>query len=405
MSDLDLCNPDEQPAEKFEEGLAGTKTRQMHLEVLGIDIPPARCVTHLKNQLIPPQIAEGLKKLNEELKVYKKEEVPVVPEGEQPVVETAAETKKRIETVRAKHKDRVAEIYAEIAKTSIRISNDAPIAVATICNHSLREIINHAIQQTIAADRKIVEVHHIHSGSVKSLLTYPIWRNLPTIINYDAAYEDGLKKDRSTQNKTIKEEREVRKKEREEREKDGEKIEKLRKPRDPKKSDSSKEVSETTFITYVDKAFKRIRDDEQNKGMRVSYRIREYCSDLIHDLIIRLANIAKIIVQDVSGVRTLNADHIISIVKLFMIDEGKTADEFKKIDDVMRGKLADYKEHAQKEKLGKEEKMTDDEKMEKTAKKKLDDIKRKERELENAKTRAVELAAKAKKLQEDLSAK
>ena len=320
---------EEVPVETPSDSTDRKERKRTFVDVLGIQIPHARCETHLRNQLNP--IIGNMKTLTRQLEQAK---IAYKAGGEM-----------------AADKAIVLDLQSKIASISIRIANDTSVAVASVCDYALREIRAHAIKQTVAADRKIVEIAFIHDGAVHELLTYPIWRNLPVVRNYDPDREEELRKLRIAKSRVRH---------------DVEGVADAA-PVDPDDVDSDPGPDQedavvpagavaddqsddgigpsTSFINYVDSIFRLSKEDEVIQGVRISKRIRKYCSDLVCELIVRIADISKIIVRDISDVRTLNSKHVMSAIKILMVNEGRTLGDVDLMRSFIDDKVTRYHEH------------------------------------------------------------
>jgi hypothetical protein len=349
--------------------------------ILGVDVSQARCATHLKHNLGDEAIETEIKELRAALKKAK-------AEGGSPGPIKAQITEK--------------------SKTLVRISGETPIAAAVIWDGAVKEILRHGMDQAIASDRKIVDTSHLHDGAPGALVYSPLFSRCEAWSRYDQNREEDLKKERSVSNKAAKELRESKKTPAEDKIAKPAKAAKAAKPSDPPAEEDGEDdgdaATKTTFYTYVENALKTVKKDDPYKNMRVSNRVREYLSELVAQGIARLAFLARIIVQRVMGVRTMNADHVKAVIHMLMADEGRTPAQINLVTDQIDEKLTLYREHLTEEKVKKVAGLDDEKKVENERKKREFDLNRKKKQAELAKKRALEAAQKAKDLNSETAA-
>jgi len=337
------------------------KTRVQLAAVLQISISQARCATHLKQNLGDEEIEAEIKALRKTMKEAK----------EAGKMDEVAELKKQI---------------SEKSQSLVRISSETPIATAVLCDCAAKELLRHGMDQAIASERKIVEVSHLHDDDPAELLYWPLYKQCAVWAEYDPDHEDELKKERAQANKAAKEAREAKKaspapkpapKNGAAAKKPAEEVE---------EEEDQPEHTKTTFVTYIENSLKEVKKEEPYKSMRVSNRVREYMADLIAQMIARLSSLARIIVQGVMNVRTMNADHIKAVVRILLTDEGRSQEDIDEIASHIIEKLDAYHKHLNDEKVKKTNAMSPD---------KVAENKRKQLELEfNRKKKQIELANK-----------
>ena len=160
----------------------------------------------------------------------------------------------------------------------------------------------------------------------------------------------------------------------------------------------------TTFATYVDNSFKSVKDsDAAFKQLRVANRIREMVADFVKEYMVRIAVLARITVQGLLDVRTLNAKHIIQLMNMMMADEGRAPEEIDELVGYIQEKLDRYHSHLGAEKQRKWEDMPADKKAELEEKRSLQETDRKTRAADAARKRAIAAATRAKELQAELA--
>lgn len=283
-------------AEKPADGKTDDAPGRVQLaNVLHINISQARCATHLKQHLGDEATEAQVKTLRGELKV-------ALEKGD--ATATA--------DLRAK--------LTAAAKTLVRISSETPIAVAVVWDCAVKELLRRGMDRAIAADRKIVDIGHIHEGEVLSL--GPLYAKCPIWASYDPEAEAAQKKDKGAAK--------------------AEEVE----PADAAEADES---SKNSFYTYVENALKTVKKEDAYKTMRVSNRVREYVAELVAQGIARNTALSRIIVQRIVGVRTMNADHVKVVVNMLMADAGRSAAEVGAVTSLIDEKLALYHNHLKSE--------------------------------------------------------
>ena len=360
----------------------GAKRHQM-TQILGIDISNARCHAHMKGNLIPAETEASLVEKRANLKAAKD------------AAKIAGQPFEEVEEISAL-KAEVDEINEKV----VRIGGDAPIAMATIADWVTKALIKFAMDQTIAADRRMVEVAALHGGALEELGVWTLVRNLPSIVNYNADAEEALRKERAAANKAAKEVREAAKKVNDE----GAPADARGEKNDDADDDESHGVT-TTFNTYVDNATKTVKNEEAYKQMRVSNRLREVISTAVAELVASLSKVAKVAVLDLMGVRTLTAAHLKSVVKILYVRELGVEDHpgLLEVLAYVDAKLEAYHRHLEAEKGRKWDQMDPAKKEELEAKKAAAEEERKKLRVAAAKAKAIEAATLAKQLAADAS--
>ena len=353
--------PTNTDTETSPEAAEAKRTRVQLAHILGVDVSQARCATHLKQNLGDEAIEAEIKDLRVSLK-------------------KAKETGGDLTALKAQ--------VAERSKSLVRISGETPIAAAVIWDGAVKEILRHGMDQAIASDRKNVEACHLHDGTPSALIYFPLFSKCEAWATYDQDREEELKKERAATNKAVKEAKKDVKTN----------SENTKAPPKEEEEEDADSPTKTTFYTYVENALKTVKKDEPYKNMRVSSRVREYLSELVAQGIARQALLARIIVQRVMGVRTMNADHVKAVVHVLMADEGRTADQINQVTGQIDSKLSLYHEHLTDEKTKKVAAFDEAKKVVNERKKREFDLNRKKKQAELAKKRAIEAAQKAKDL-------
>jgi hypothetical protein len=160
-----------------------------------------------------------------------------------------------------------------------------------------------------------------------------------------------------------------------------------------------------SFNTYVDGVLRAVREEHPAfKDMRVSARTREYISGLVAEMIERLGRQGQILVQDLMKVRTIDAEHILIVVKQLMTDRGVAPADVADIQDHVAKKLECYKVHLEGEHARREESRDDAKKAELELAKLRKKAEQTVRQKELAAKRSVEAVARAALLGQALEA-
>ena len=433
------------------------KTRHQLTTILEIDISQARCATHLKQNLGDEEIEADIKGLRKDLKdardmvltpkeiesrinllrkrlekakdrksksaskskkAAKDDEIEIETQIESQIEDLNTKLSQEVTDVQRKEAAaRIASLKEQIdakSKALIRLSSEAPIASAVVIDYTIKELIEHGLSQAKAADGKLLEVNHIHTGPVTELTTYPLVRTLKSFKNYSPEHEEEIMKQKTEENKKAKEAREAKKAAAAATKKaalaaakkagtaaktaGASKVEAEAEEGDDDDTDKDGDHSKTTFFTYVDNAVKTVKKDERFKSIRISNRIREYCSNLVSEFLVKMAQLAREHVQKAMGVRTLNASHIKAIISFILINEDRSKEEISPIIDLINAKLSTYGDHQKTEKDRKVLSMDEEKKHEHEEKKRQLELERKRKAIENAHKRAVEAEERARKL-------
>lgn len=358
--------PAKKPAAKGAKG----KKRQQATEVLEIAISTARCMAHIRLHLGDENAEEKIAALRAENKLLKDDP------------QAAA---------------RIAEIKDEIrthSKHIMRVSSMTPVAVAIVMDGFTTDILESGMKAALAGGHKTATVANLHEQEPRHLLYWPLLEKLPAYKDYNADNEEELRKQRAADNKKAREVRESRAAEAKKTAKAGKPAAKTAKSEDSKdEAGEGGERSKTTFYTYVENALKVVRKKEAFKSMRVSNRFREYVSELVAQAIARLTSLARIVVNEVAGARTLNEEHILCIFHVLLADSGN-GQAASALADLVKAKLVIYKQHVNGEKSRKLEKMSAEERAKAASKAKELELGRKKKQVVAAERRSEEAAKK-----------
>lgn len=344
------------------------KKRQQLTDVLSISISPARCAAHLKKNLANKEVDNEIHNLREKLKASIDE----------------------VENTKLK------EEISTLSQKVVRISSETSTVMAVICDGFVEDLLKHSINETLASNKKMVDVNYIMSGDHKKNLYYSIYHKLPTFINYDAkVYEENRKK-KFEDNKKAKKAK-----------KEGINVSDAEVPavvNVPVVDDSND--GKTTFNTYIDAVLKNVKKDLQlaeNIKIRTSIEVRDFLSDMIIECIKRFITLSKIFVQQIMGVRTMNSNHIKAIVHMFMKDEGNTDEQINVVINRINEKIDLFQKHVVSERANRWADLDDVTKQDLLNKQVEKNKNRKKKDLQLAEKRALDAADRVKKLTEEVA--
>ena len=331
---------------------AGTEETHGRIQlaaVLHISISQARCATHLKQHLGDEAAEARVKELRAALKTA---------------------TEKNDAAAMATIRDQI----VAAAKTLVRVSSETPIAVAVVWDSAVKELLRRGMDCAIAADRKIVDVNHLHEGNAGAALSLcPLYNKCAAWTGYNPEHENELKRERKANADEAAAETAV-------------------------AVDDGDDCSKNSFYTYIENALKAVKKEEPYKTMRVSNRVREYIAELVAQGIARNTTLSRIIVQQIMGVRTMTTDHVKVVVSMLMADSGRPQAAIDSITGLINEKLALYHAHLAAEREKKLRAMPTEQVAENARKQTELLVARKKKQTEVLRKRAVESANMVKAL-------
>jgi len=330
----DAKEPKEPKAPKAE---ADGASRTQLASVLHINISQARCATHLKQHLSDEAVEAQVRDLKASLKV---------------TADPAAAAA-------------IGASIGALAKKLVRISSETPIAVAVVWDCAVKELLRGGMDAAIAADRKIVDVGHVHEANAPLL---PLYNKCAIWADYSGA------------NSNVAAEAEP-----------------------ATAAAAAEDDGKNSFYTYVENALKTVKAEDKYKTMRVSNRVREYLAELVAQGIARHTLLSRIIVQRIVGVRTMNADHVKVVASMLMADAGAAA-AVAGLTDTIDAKLALYQAHLRSEREKKAKALDPAQLAEIACRQGEQALARKKKQAETLKKRAIESAGAAKALNAEVAA-
>ena len=317
-----------------------SKTRRHLTSVLDINISQARCHRHLKQNLSDATVTQEINSLRKTLKdntkvvevakinsqikdltrkqrdtknVAEKVKIQAQINGLMNTLQTNAELKTVVDTTLR---------INELNKKIIRLSSEVSVVVATVCDFMVEDIVTFGLEHVLSNKKKQVQPYHLVEAGVENIKSYPLIRNLSVFLAEKAKLDKP---------KTVEEP-------------------KTEAVEGATTEDSETEVDDTdvnnnNFVTYVNNAIIKVKSNEKYAPTRITKGVRKYLSNLIICFIKRISNIAQIIVQDITDVRTLNPEHVVNIMKWILKDEQACDSIFEEIKTKVDEKRQLYKQH------------------------------------------------------------
>lgn len=360
------------------------KSRQQLADILGINISPARCATHLKKNLLNEEVENKIKELRDKIKVSKN-----TPGSN---ADEAVAMQKEIN---------------KLAQNTIRISSETSAVVAVICNGFVENLLKHGITHAIAnnttnSKNKNVSVSNIMSGDHKGDIYYSVYSRLPSYVNYDQKnyVKQSVKSDATKKSKKAKEEAKEQDDAKEQEEKEAEN----KSDNEPTNGEPDGVNNKLTFITYIDGILKNLKTDSQYSNIHISSAVKKYLSNMVIEAIERFVALSKIIVEQIMKVRTMNSNHIKAIINIFMKDDNNSDEVINSVINLIDDKLKLYHDHMRNNKLNKPPVVQTEEEQKVAQEKKQEAEKvKKQKALQLAEKRAAEAAARLKQLTEEIA--
>lgn len=182
----------------------------------------------------------------------------------------------------------------ELNKNLIRISQYTPHAISIICDLVIKDMISRGITQILQSGKKTLDISYFYSSDINESYLYPLIKSLSTYIDGIKKMEDmSKKKSKKTEDEEVVE--------------------------DGGDTDVEELGSNMTFTTYINKAIIDVKKSFDTK-ITIGTKVKKYLSDLLTELIKRLAVMAKALLKNVINVRTIAPNHIKAIISLLLLD-------------------------------------------------------------------------------------
>lgn len=229
---------------------------------------------------------------------------------------------------------------AQVKNTEVRFKKDSPVALAVILQKMVEELMEHSMQATIAAKKKMVYPAHYLSEGHEQLSFYSLVKNLPSYQRYVQYL-----KDKEVYDQTIKQLKKQAKAEAKKSKKEHREVfDNMEKPNEPQyvrlQATKEGETKKMTFCHYIGKIFTRFKteDPDQYQELRLSSDIKDLFSDFVMEFIRRIEPLLKIFLNATS-VKTVGPETVKHVVEFILIDGGQPNDDlFKTVDE----KVAEY---------------------------------------------------------------
>ena len=187
--------------------------------------------------------------------------------------------------------DTLKEKLEYVSKLRYRFSNDAAVALAAALDFTVQELVRTAMVNAYTNGKAIIQVEHILQGNFHSLISYPLVAPLQAV-------QHGMRANTEEE-----------------------------------QGDSDdEEHTGATFEFYVSQICKAVKsklvsEDSSYSCIRVSKGIRKFCSDVVIQLIKRVAPLVTLY-SDSSKVKTVNDDVIMFVLKFLLLDASNEYDVF-----------------------------------------------------------------------------
>jgi len=191
----------------------------------------------------------------------------------------------------------------ELNKNLIRISQYTPHTIAIICDFVVKDIIKNGITQVINSGKKSLDISYFYMGeSAQASYLYPLFKNLLSYIEGSKKVDEPPAKRKSKKKGEDVEEEDVQSAAEQHTDTEGE-----------------ESVSNMSFNTYITNCISDVKKSFDTK-ITIGTKIKKYLSDLLIELIKRIALITKSLIRNVINVRTVAPNHIKAVIALLLLD-------------------------------------------------------------------------------------
>ena len=247
----------------------------------------------------------------------------------------------------------VTDKVVALSKEKIRFSSDAPAVLSITFDELIQQLLEHAMDRVLLADKKIIQISHLHEEGVDKLPLYPLVKTLPswtrvadefaktaTEASLAAAYNSAYSQAERDFRKKYASLLSARKK-KAPKTVDApaaepvpeaaaqpvvppadpvEAVEQPEEQHDVEEDHSEDGKDKTTFNFYVNNACRKlIKLNDRYKKVRVSTDIRKYLSTLLIELVTRLSTLIKL-TTDTMKVKTVNKTPILNTIRALLVD-------------------------------------------------------------------------------------
>jgi histone H3/H4 len=217
------------------------------------------------------------------------------------------------------------------SRERVRVSTDAPVALAIVCEALTQQLGTHAMESTLKAKKKIVQIDHIHSAGVESLSLYPLVKSLPSFVanaGRVAAEAKRVELEAAVADAKEKALKEFKKLHKIPNAKKAEKPATQPAPAAPVEEPVAQPhvddvvTTNTGFQHYVHQVCKVCTSKKEYEKIRFSKEFKQYLSDLIVEFINRLSSLVHL-TTDSMKIKTVNKSSIMKTIEFIMIDGHK----------------------------------------------------------------------------------
>lgn len=193
----------------------------------------------------------------------------------------------------------------ELNKNLIRISQYTPHAIAIVSDSVVKDIIRYGITQLLNSGKKSLDISYFYTNGIQELNLYPLFKSLSSYVEGSKRVEEPTKK-------------KVSKKKGEETE--DEEVNAAESGADTDAgAETDTEGTSMSFNTYINNAILEVKKSFDVK-ITIGTKVKKYLSDLLIELIKRIALITKSLIRNIINVRTIAPNHIKAVISLLLLD-------------------------------------------------------------------------------------
>lgn len=190
----------------------------------------------------------------------------------------------------------------ELNKNLIRISQYTPHAIAIISDSVVKDVIRYGITQLLKGGKKSLDISYFYTDDIQSLPLYPLFKSLSSYVEGRKRVDDLIKRKPSKKKGDETEDEETNAADATGAETDAEEV-----------------GSNMSFNTYINNAILEVKKSFDVK-ITIGTKVKKYLSDLIIELIKRIALITKSLIRNIINVRTIAPSHIKAVISLLLLD-------------------------------------------------------------------------------------
>lgn len=355
---------------------AEKSTRTQTNKAIGVSISFARVRRHIDKLNLNATLDAEIKKTKDQLALISKLQLWVT-DGKAVVEATkdsAESTRDLTPEELAAAKEQLAALLPEqktlelrqhaLSRERIRFSNEASIALSIVCDELVQELVTHSISSVLALKKRIIQVNHLHKEGVELLPLFPLIKTLPTFTSTAAR----LAKVHAEELYTAQVNALLRQAEKDFKKKYNVKAKKEKReepvveavPEAEPVSDEEPSDSKTSFRFYVHQVCKDlVKTNPEYKSIRISTEIREYLSDLLIEVIQRLAPLVYLTTSSMKN-KTVNCAAILRTIECLLVDGHHASETIEFVESSVRDPAlvkAEYAKRDDEKKAGRDYKV------------------------------------------------